>query len=110
FPPDGVPVVRGTRSRQSIAREDPTNSVRLALQSSCRVLTGSSPRGEVLVGTGGVLALPLIELLPQRGIGAIHVQAQATVLVLERIGTVGLLDRKPEAVWRTVGHLLDDVR
>ena len=27
--------------------------------------------------------MPLIELLPERGVGAVHVQAQAAVLVLE---------------------------
>src|ERR1700722_17903174 len=51
----------------------------------------SSVRGEVLVGAGGVLAWPLVELLAGVADGVVDVQAQAAVGVLELPGAVGLL-------------------
>src|ERR1017187_8396904 len=66
--------------------------------------------GEVLVGAGGVLAWPLVELLAGVAAGAVHVQAQAAVLVLELPGAVGLLRRFPHAAGRAADGLLDDVR
>jgi threonine dehydrogenase-like Zn-dependent dehydrogenase len=47
--------------------------------------------GEVLVGAWGVLAWPLVELLAGVAAGAVYVQAQAAVGVLELPGAVGLL-------------------
>jgi hypothetical protein len=38
---------------------------------------------EVLVGSGRVLALPLVQLLTQSAVGAEHIQAQTAVLVAE---------------------------
>src|ERR1039457_7146354 len=66
--------------------------------------------GEVLVGAGGVLAWPLVQLLAQVGAGAVDVQAQAAAGVLELPGAVGLLHRLPQAAGRATGGLLDDVR
>src|ERR1035438_2235773 len=66
--------------------------------------------GEVLVGAGGVLARPLVELLAGVAAGAVHVQAQAAVLILEFPGAVGLLHRFPDAAGRAADGLLDHVR
>src|SRR5581483_8162641 len=74
------------------------------------IATSSSARGEVLVGAGGVLARPLVELLAQVAAGAEHVQAQAAALVLELPGTVGLLCGQPQAAGRSARGRLDDVR
>src|SRR4051794_16471081 len=48
----------------------------------------TSARRKVLVVAGTVLALPLVKLLPDRAVGTVHIQTQATVLVLERVRTV----------------------
>src|SRR5581483_3449599 len=69
----------------------------------------ASAGGEVLVGAGGVLARPLVELLAGVAARAEHIQAQATARVLEFIGAVRLLNRKPQAVGAAVRDLLDDV-
>src|ERR1019366_4706600 len=73
-------------------------------------IEGRLARGEVLVGAGGVLAGPLVELLAGAAAGAVHVQAQSAARVLELPRPVGLLDRQPVAVRGVVGDLLDDVR
>src|ERR1035441_8199552 len=65
--------------------------------------------GEVLVGAGGVLAWPLVELLAGAAAGAVYVQAQAAILVLELPGAVGLLLWFPHAAGRAADGLLDDV-
>src|SRR5689334_24770808 len=46
---------------------------------------------EVLVGAGGVLARPLVQLLAQGGARVVDVQAQAAARVMELPGPVGLL-------------------
>src|SRR5579863_3546826 len=65
---------------------------------------------EVLVGAGGVLARPLVQLLAEVAAGAEHVQAQAAGGVLELPRPVGLRHRQPLAAGRGTGRLLGDVR
>src|SRR5581483_8011189 len=64
---------------------------------------------EVLVGAGGVLAGPLVQLLALVAAGAVDVQAQSAVLVLELPGAVGLLLRQPQAGGGAADRLLHDV-
>src|SRR5438034_5609751 len=68
-----------------------------------------SVRGEVLVGAGGVLACPLVELLAGVAVGAEDVQAQAAGGVLELPGAVGLPYREPLGAGGGAGGLLGDV-
>src|SRR5579884_2589657 len=71
---------------------------------------GTSAEVEVLVGAGGVLAGPLVQLLALVAAGAVDVQAQSAVLVLELPGAVGLLLRQPQAGRGAADRLLHDVR
>jgi len=64
---------------------------------------------EVLVGAGGVLAGPLVQLLALVAAGAVDVQTQSAVLVLELPRAVGLLLRQPLAGRVAVDRLLHDV-
>src|ERR1017187_2474023 len=74
-----------------------------------RAWPGWSARGEVLVGAGGVLAGPLVELLAGAAAGAVHVQAQSAARSLEPPGPMRMLDRQPLAARGAVRDLLDDV-